>query len=552
MFNQIMCSDAIPGFLNFFDFSIAPTLLFYSYIPIIIIALFLSFFIFFKNRYSLQSKLLLMITLSFSVWAFDQIVQWTAIYVSAVHFSWQIIVLFEMLVFIFTLYFTAVFLNKKDINFKYKLLLGAVFLPIVIFLPTNLNINSFDLQQCQSNYGFLWEYIYIFEVSSIVIMMYMFYKKFRSLAKGDSFKKQIVILATGIFLFLGMFTATNILGDSLLVYEFNLIGPIGMVAFVALLAFMIVKFKTFNIKLIATQALVWGLVALIGSQFFFIKVATNFILNGVTFIGIIIFGQFLIKSVKKEIEQKEELAKLNINLEDLLKQRESLVHLVTHKVKGSFTRSKYIFAGILDGTFGDVSSEVKKCAEQGLQSDNVGIQTVDLVLNAANLEKGTVKYEMRTIELKELVEKTILEKKVSAEAKGLKIETEIKNDAYNVIGDAVWLKEVMNNLVENSIKYTREGTIKIGLEKKSAPSAGGKSKILFYVKDTGVGITPEDKKDLFTEGGRGKESVKINIDSTGYGLYSVKLIVEAHKGKVWAESEGAGKGSTFWVELNAV
>src|SRR3989339_134900 len=551
MFNQIMCSDAIPGFLNFFDFSIAPTLLFYSYIPIIIIALFLSFFIFFKNRYSLQSKLLLMITLSFSVWAFDQIVQWTAIYVSAVHFSWQIIVLFEMLVFIFTLYFTAVFLNKKDINFKYKLLLGAVFLPIVIFLPTNLNINSFDLQQCQSNYGFLWEYIYIFEVSSIVIMMYMFYKKFRSLAKGDSFKKQIVILATGIFLFLGMFTATNILGDSLLVYEFNLIGPIGMVAFVALLAFMIVKFKTFNIKLIATQALVWGLVALIGSQFFFIKVATNFILNGVTFIGIIIFGQFLIKSVKKEIEQKEELAKLNINLEDLLKQRESLVHLVTHKVKGSFTRSKYIFAGILDGTFGDVSSEVKKCAEQGLQSDNVGIQTVDLVLNAANLEKGTVKYEMRTIELKELVEKTILEKKVSAEAKGLKIETEIKNDAYNVIGDAVWLKEVMNNLVENSIKYTREGTIKIGLEKKSAPSAGGKSKILFYVKDTGVGITPEDKKDLFTEGGRGKESVKINIDSTGYGLYSVKLIVEAHKGKVWAESEGAGKGSTFWVELNA-
>ena len=552
MFNQIMCSDAIPGFLNFFDFSIAPTLLFYSYIPIIIIALFLSFFIFFKNRYSLQSKLLLMITLSFSVWAFDQIVQWTAIYVSAVHFSWQIIVLFEMLVFIFTLYFTAVFLNKKDINFKYKLLLGAVFLPIVIFLPTNLNINSFDLQQCQSNYGFLWEYIYIFEVSSIVIMMYMFYKKFRSLAKGDSFKKQIVILATGIFLFLGMFTATNILGDSLLVYEFNLIGPIGMVAFVALLAFMIVKFKTFNIKLIATQALVWGLVALIGSQFFFIKVATNFILNGVTFIGIIIFGQFLIKSVKKEIEQKEELAKLNINLEDLLKQRESLVHLVTHKVKGSFTRSKYIFAGILDGTFGDVSSEVKKCAEQGLQSDNVGIQTVDLVLNAANLEKGTVKYEMRTIELKELVEKTILEKKVSAEAKGLKIETEIKNDAYNVIGDAVWLKEVMNNLVENSIKYTREGTIKIGLEKKSAPSAGGKSKILFYVKDTGVGITPEDKKDLFTEGGRGKESEKINIDSTGYGLYSVKLIVEAHKGKVWAESEGAGKGSTFWVELNAV
>src|SRR3989339_1366140 len=540
MFNQIMCSDAIPGFLNFFDFSIAPTLLFYSYIPIIIIALFLSFFIFFKNRYSLQSKLLLMITLSFSVWAFDQIVQWTAIYVSAVHFSWQIIVLFEMLVFIFTLYFTAVFLNKKDINFKYKLLLGAVFLPIVIFLPTNLNINSFDLQQCQSNYGFLWEYIYIFEVSSIVIMMYMFYKKFRSLAKGDSFKKQIVILATGIFLFLGMFTATNILGDSLLVYEFNLIGPIGMVAFVALLAFMIVKFKTFNIKLIATQALVWGLVALIGSQFFFIKVATNFILNGVTFIGIIIFGQFLIKSVKKEVEQKEELAKLNIDLEDLLKQRESLVHLVTHKVKGSFTRSKYIFAGLLDGTFGEISPDVKKYAQQGLESDNGGIQTVDLVLNASNLSSGTVKYEMKPVDFKEIVLKSLAEKKVQAEAKGLRVESIIEEKGiYNVSGDAFWLKEAVNNLIDNSIKYTKAGKIIIELH-------DGQGQIKFSIKDTGLGITEEDKKRLFTEGGRGQDSVKVNVDSTGYGLYSVKLIIEAHKGKVWAESEGEGKGSAFF------
>ncbi len=72
------------------------------------------------------------------------------------------------------------------------------------------------------------------------------------------------------------------------------------------------------------------------------------------------------------------------------------------------------------------------------------------------------------------------------------------------------------------------------------------------MKDTGFGITAEDKKNLFTEGGRGKDSVKVNVDSTGYGLYSVKLIVDAHKGKVWAESEGEGKGSQFYVELDAI
>lgn len=236
---------------------------------------------------------------------------------------------------------------------------------------------------------------------------------------------------------------------------------------------------------------------------------------------------------------------LNHDLQDLIKQRESLVHLVTHKVKGSFTRSKYIFAGILDGTFGETTPEIKKYAEQGLESDNMGIETVDLVLSVANMQKGIVKYDMQEMDLKDLVIKTILEKKVSAEAKNLQIETDIKEESYKILGDAFWLKEAINNLIENSIKYTKKGTLAVGLEKTA-------DKILISVKDTGIGITEEDKKILFTEGGRGKDSVHVNVDSTGYGLYSVKLIIEAHKGKVWAESEGIDKGSTFFIELPAV
>jgi signal transduction histidine kinase len=73
--------------------------------------------------------------------------------------------------------------------------------------------------------------------------------------------------------------------------------------------------------------------------------------------------------------------------------------------------------------------------------------------------------------------------------------------------------------------------------------------VLFAIKDTGVGITPEDMQNLFTEGGHGKDSIKVNVESTGFGLYIVKQIVDAHKGRVWAESEGAGKGTQFYIEL---
>lgn len=245
----------------------------------------------------------------------------------------------------------------------------------------------------------------------------------------------------------------------------------------------------------------------------------------------------------KEVDTlNKDLGVANDNLKTLIKQRESLVHLITHKVKGSFTRTKFIFAGLLDGTFGEINPDVRKVAQQGLDFDNGGIQTVDLVLNVANLQNGLIKYDMRTIDFKDVVEKTVEDKKLGVESKGLKLETNIQSGSYNTEGDSFWLKEVVNNLIENSIKYTREGTITVGLENKG-------NKILLSVKDTGLGITEEDKHNLFTEGGRGKDSIKVNVDSTGYGLFTVKMVVEAHKGKVWGESKGAGLGSQFYVEL---
>jgi signal transduction histidine kinase len=321
------------------------------------------------------------------------------------------------------------------------------------------------------------------------------------------------------------------------------LAPAFMLPFIIGMAYSILKFRLMNIKTIATETMVFVILSISLVQIFVSKSTSEMLFNIVSFCLFLIFSGLLIRSVVEEIERKEELQRLNIDLENLVQQRESLMHLITHKVKGSFTHSKYIFAGILDGTFGDANAEIKKRAEQGLEANDGGIKTVDLVLNTANLQKGIVKYEMKKIDFKDLVAKTIGEKKVEIEKKGLHFESNIKSGTYQTLGDAFWLKEAVSNLIENSIKYTKEGTINVTLSEE-----GGK--ILLSVKDTGVGITEEDKKNLFKEGGRGKDSIKINVDSTGYGLYSVKLIVEAHSGTVWAESEGLNKGSTFSIKLN--
>ncbi|MFA5840899.1 MAG: HAMP domain-containing sensor histidine kinase [Candidatus Paceibacterota bacterium] len=544
-----MICNLFPEPTYFFFSSAVPALLYYAQIPATVIALLLSFYVFWKGRKLLLNRLLFLISIFFSLWTLSTLIAWTNIHSDFIIFTWSFFSLILGLISIFCIYFIYVFLWKNDISVRLKVIFITLLAPLLILAPTTLNLSGFNLTNCDA-FDFEWLPFKLYGTSlgvlAIIWILVLLIKAYR-VAKPD-FKKQIALMGTGIELFLfsffGMeFIATylariGIFPDS----QLELYGMFGMVIFMIYISVLMVRFKAFNVKLLATQALVWGLAALVGSQFFFIKATVNFVLNGFGFLTSIILGQYLIKSVKKEIEQKEKLARLNIDLQLSIKQRESLVHLVTHKVKGSFTRTKFLFAGILDGTFGPITPEIKKRAEQGLEFDNGGIRTVDLVLNVANLQNGVIKYDMQNFDFKEMTLETVDEKRVGAEAKGLKIETKINNDTYNIKGDTFWLKEVINNLLENSIKYTKEGLITVSLEKKE-------NKILLSVKDTGFGITKEDKEHLFTEGGRGKDSVKINVDSTGYGLYTVKLIVEAHKGRVWAESEGADKGSTFFVEL---
>ncbi len=520
-----------------------PQLLFYSHLPAIFVALLLGFLIFFNNRDSWLGKLLLSISLMFSGWAFFDLILWATNRADTTMFFWSLQMLLEVLVFVFCFYFVYIYLKNEFPKFWINLCFFIEVSPFIILNSTNFSLMGVDLNNCFAiENNIIIFYTYIVEISIILLIAGLSFIAYRKEVKR---KKEILLLFFGITSFLLAFSFGNIIGsltDNWVVAQYGLFG---MPVFIAFLTLIIVKYKAFNVKLIATQVLVWGLAILIGSQFFFIKVTMNYILTGITFIATIIFGQVLVRSVKVEIEQKEELAKLNIDLQKLIQQRESLVHLITHKVKGSFTHTKYIFSEILEGSFGLISPELKKVAEFGLESDQTGVDTVDLILNASNLQKGTVKYEMKPVDIKDMIVKTVEEKRDWAEKKGLKVETEITNEDCMISGDSFWLKEVVNNLIENAIRYTKEGTVKIGLKKENG-------KVLYFVKDTGVGITEEDKKNLFTEGGRGKNSVSVNVDSTGYGLFTVKLIVEAHGGKVLAESEGQGKGSEFSIELNSL
>ncbi len=238
-----------------------------------------------------------------------------------------------------------------------------------------------------------------------------------------------------------------------------------------------------------------------------------------------------------------ELARLKQALEVANAQQENLLHFISHEIKGYLTKGQDAFAGIAEGDYGEVSAQVKELAAGALGEMRKGVATVMDILDASNLKNGTVMFKKETFDFKTAVLDVVSQQKPAADEKQLGIQLNLGNGVYTMVGDQEKLREhVIRNLIDNAIKYTPSGSIVIEL-------SDGDNKIHFSVKDSGLGITDEDKPRLFTEGGHGKDSIKVNVHSTGYGLFIAKQVVEAHGGKIWAESEGQGKGSRFTVEL---
>jgi signal transduction histidine kinase len=326
-----------------------------------------------------------------------------------------------------------------------------------------------------------------------------------------------------------------------------------MTIFIAFLTYIIVQYKAFNIKLVAAQALVASLIILIGSQFFFIKSAINQILNGITLALSLGFGYLLVKSVKREIQAKEQVEKLandldkkNVRLQELDKQKSEFVSFATHQLRSPLTSMKGYASLMLEGEMGPVPEMVKGGIQTILTSTKTLINLVEDYLNISRMELGTMKYSLTEIDFKSLLEEVVREQKTNIEAKGLTFNVDFDaNQTYKVKADLDKFKQVLMNTIDNSVKYTPTGSLSISLFKKDG-------KVIFKVSDTGVGINPAVMVKLFKKFSRAENAHEVNIHGTGLGLFIAREIMNAHKGRIWAESAGEGKGSQFYVELPEV
>lgn len=164
-------------------------------------------------------------------------------------------------------------------------------------------------------------------------------------------------------------------------------------------------------------------------------------------------------------------------------------------------------------------------------------QLTNEILDVARMEAGRVEWHMDFVKVGDVVVSAVRTMQPVAENKGLSVEVKVSENLPAMRGDRNRLMQVVLNLLSNAIKFTSHGRIEAGAEETEEG-------VRVYVSDTGEGIYPEEREKIFDEFYRIGDDLYGRPKGAGLGLSISKKIVEAHGGRIWAESE-LGKGSTF-------
>ncbi len=252
---------------------------------------------------------------------------------------------------------------------------------------------------------------------------------------------------------------------------------------------------------------------------------------------------------KKVDEQTQELSKKAEHLEKLLQMRTEFLDIASHQLKTPIS--------VIRGTvsmFEEGSMDKLPEAEKKRFFHNIAVKAEKLnmiisdILRASEMDTDDFVIENDTAKpviVEKLIKSAIDQLQYEADTRKIQLKFEIKagkNTAVLTSGE--FLEQAIYNLIDNAIKYTSKGYVKVSLDTEE-------SDLIIKVEDTGIGIPEKDQKKLFEKFARAKNAVNMYADGSGLGLFIVKRIVEAHKGGSISMESVEGKGTTFTIKLPA-
>ncbi|MFW9771896.1 MAG: PAS domain S-box protein [Candidatus Thorarchaeota archaeon] len=248
---------------------------------------------------------------------------------------------------------------------------------------------------------------------------------------------------------------------------------------------------------------------------------------------------------KRRWEVQQHLEEQNKMLSEINKLKTDLLSRTSHELKTPLISIKGFTELLLNLHKSKLDGEVISILEEIKEGSKRLENYINSIVESSQLDQGLLKLNKSKEDLSTLIKYCVEQLQGTAELRKQKIEMKI-NKNLSTFFDKERIYEVVSNLLINAIKYTPlNGNIEIKTAKKS-------NFYIISIKDDGIGITETEKKQLFKQFGkieRYGQGWDVGIEGTGLGLYISKEIVELHGGKIWVESEGRNRGSTFYFSL---
>jgi signal transduction histidine kinase len=373
-------------------------------------------------------------------------------------------------------------------------------------------------------------------------------------------KSRILYLLLGYLFSSNIAFVTNLIFPWLGIFKYNWVGQYFTIIMVSFTTYSILKFNLMNVKLAAINAGVVLLVITTFAQMLFADSAKSLLVSSLVFFISSVTGYYLIKISRSERDSlahtillNKKIKKINSELEDANEKLKSLdklksefISLASHQLRSPLTVIKGYASTLTDGIVGDITEKQKEIVQRIYVSAQGLANVVEDFLNVTKIEQGGMKYVFVPTDIRIIVNDLVSDMRIPAELKKLEFQTDVNEGVFMVNADATKMKQVFLNLIDNSIKYTQQGFVKVWLHKMT--DKDGKEMVKFGVSDSGAGVSEETKAKLFQKFSRG-EGASMNGGGSGLGLYLAQEIVKAHGGEIVIDSEGLGKGSTFSVML---
>lgn len=332
--------------------------------------------------------------------------------------------------------------------------------------------------------------------------------------------------------------------------SFQFMAGLFTLIYVSLTSYAIIKHNLFNIRLLVVQVAA----AIINITLVVQLASSRSLLEGLLralFFVVVFYGSYiLLKSVQKEIKQREEIQKLandleraNNHLKELDKLKDDFLSMAAHELNTPLAAITGYLSMILEEHIGgEVNPKIKSYLENMFTSSKRLSLLIKDMLNVSRIESGRIHLVYTNARIEEIIEQAIAEINSKAKERNHKLIFHKPKTKMPVSWfDASRVTEVLINIIGNAIKYTDPGgKIEVALKNDN-------KFISVSIKDNGRGI-PEDKKNALFQKFSQVDILKDEVKGTGLGMYISKKFVEIMHGKIWFDST-VGKGTTFYFTI---